>query len=97
MEHVMTENPEGLRCDGSHACPAPRHIFGCFRSTLADEVEDHPNWQETPEGLVLTAAQEYAAAVVALEAGERYSVTRVNKAQSALLEAARYITDKEET
>jgi hypothetical protein len=46
---------------------------------------------------VLTAAQEYAAAVVALEAGERYSVTRVNKAQSALLEAARYITDKEET
>ncbi len=45
------ETPEGLRCDGSHACPAQRHVYGCFRSTLADDVEGHPNWQENPEGL----------------------------------------------
>lgn len=31
-------------CDGSHTCPAERHIFGCFRSTLADDTEGHPNW-----------------------------------------------------
>jgi hypothetical protein len=52
------ENPEGLRCDGSHAFPARRHVFGCFRSTLADDVEDHPNWQENPEGLAVTDKEE---------------------------------------
>jgi hypothetical protein len=46
-----------------------------------------------PESLVLSAAREYANAVVALENGERYSVTRINRATAALLAAARNLPE----